>query len=171
MLEFTADQYRSHLRRLMWRAYSLGFSRAEAEDLAQETLAAAAMHASHLQGRVFRAWTNKVLRNKSLNVIRTIAHQEMRQSVSLSDPDVDHLHPVLQPGQDDAVFLQQTLAEIDSLPDRARRLITLVAIEGRPYDEVCRILEIPIGTLKSGLSRAHAELRRRLMDRAVPRPA
>lgn len=171
MIEFTRDRYSVHLRRLMWRAHSFGFARFEAEDLAQETMVAAATHASHLDGKEFRAWTNKVLRNRALNVLRTAAHQEMRQSISLSDPDVDHLHPVLLPGQDDAVFLRQTLAKIDGLPDRARRLITLVAIEGRPYDEVCRMLEIPIGTLKSALSRAHAELRRRLMDLPTPRQA
>jgi RNA polymerase sigma-70 factor (ECF subfamily) len=171
MLEFTTDQYRGHFRRLMWRAYAFGFSRPEAEDIAQETMMAAATHASHLRGGEFRAWTNKVLRNKSLNVLRTVAHREMQQTISLSDPDNDHLHPALEGGQEEVVFLRQTLAEIDGLPERARRLLTLVAIEGRSYDDACRLLEIPMGTLKSALSRAHSELRNRLMDLSPSRPA
>jgi len=168
MLEFTNDHYRDHLRRLMWRAYSLGFSRDEAEDLAQETMLAAATHASHLDGKEFRAWTNRVLRNKALNVVRTAAHQEMRHSISLSEPDTEHVHPVLPPSQEDAVFLRQALTEIDSLPERARRLITMVSIEGRPYQEVSRVLEMPLGTLKSALSRAHDLLRDRLMGSPAP---
>lgn len=170
MAQFSTDHYRGHFRRLMWRAYAFGFSRTEAEDLAQDTLLAAALDAPHLGGKEFKAWTNKVLRNKALNVVRTAAHQEMRQSLSLSEPDTDHLHPVLQPNQESTIFLRQALAEIDGLPERAKQLLTLVALEGRPYEEVCRTLAIPMGTLKSGLSRAHALLRDRLMGRSAPRP-
>ncbi|WP_374306479.1 RNA polymerase sigma factor [Dongia sp.] len=165
------DQYLALWKRLTWRAYRHGFTRSEAEDLAQETLMAAFIHVPHLEGRDLRAWLNTVLRNKALNIIRSVAHREMRQSLSLSDPDADHLHPVQSPAQDHAVFLRQTLTEIEALPDRAKRLITLIVIEGRSYDEVCRMLAIPIGTLKSALSRAHAELRERLKDRPAPRPA
>jgi RNA polymerase sigma-70 factor (ECF subfamily) len=53
------------------------------------------------------------------------------------------------------------LQAIDTLPDEYRTVILLHHIDGQPLDEIARILHVPAGTVKSRLSRARLELRRR----------
>ncbi len=56
-------------------------------------------------------------------------------------------------------------AAVARLPEDQRAVLALVAIDGRSYQEAAEILEVPIGTVMSRLSRA----RRRLLD-AVEAP-
>jgi RNA polymerase sigma-70 factor (ECF subfamily) len=49
---------------------------------------------------------------------------------------------------------------IQALPPQQREIVLLVALEGMGYEEVGRILGIPIGTVRSRLSRARDALRR-----------
>ena len=53
---------------------------------------------------------------------------------------------------------------IDDLPDELRETFVMNAIEGLEYDEVARILELPIGTVKSRISRSRARLHEALRD-------
>ena len=57
-------------------------------------------------------------------------------------------------------LLTDALAE---LPDRDRDVLLLIACEDLTYEEVARALCVPVGTVRSRLHRARAELRRRLM--------
>lgn len=57
--------------------------------------------------------------------------------------------------------LRQALA---GLPEHHRIVLVLFYIEGLPYDEVAGILKMNLGTLKSRLNRARAELLKRLED-------
>jgi RNA polymerase sigma-70 factor (ECF subfamily) len=54
--------------------------------------------------------------------------------------------------------LQATLEAVLRLPDEQRAVIGLVLIEGLPYREAAEILNVPIGTVMSRLSRARAAL-------------
>ena len=59
--------------------------------------------------------------------------------------------------------LRDLRAAIDKLTPEQRQVILLVGLEGMEYEEVGRILGVPIGTVRSRLSRGRDELRR-LMD-------
>jgi len=58
-------------------------------------------------------------------------------------------------------------AEIDRLPERLRRPFVLCEIEGRTNAEAAALLAVPYGTIRSRLSRAREQLRRRLTQRGV----
>ena len=51
---------------------------------------------------------------------------------------------------------------IDALPEKYRTAITLYHLQGRQYEEIARVLGIPIGTVKTHLFRAKEQLRRLL---------
>jgi RNA polymerase sigma-70 factor (ECF subfamily) len=51
---------------------------------------------------------------------------------------------------------------ITDLPDRARALLVLRELEGLSYQELSDVLEIPLGTVMSGLSRARQAFRKAL---------
>ena len=59
--------------------------------------------------------------------------------------------------------LRDLRAAIDKLTPEQRQVVLLVGLEGMEYEEVGRILGVPIGTVRSRLSRGRDELRR-LMD-------
>ncbi len=53
-------------------------------------------------------------------------------------------------------------AAIDELPEKYRAVITLYHLQGRQYEEIARVLDLPMGTVKTHLFRAKELLRRRL---------
>ncbi len=54
--------------------------------------------------------------------------------------------------------MRQLLAAIDRLPTRERDVVALVAWSGLSYEEAAAALAIPIGTVRSRLSRARRRL-------------
>jgi RNA polymerase sigma-70 factor (ECF subfamily) len=53
-------------------------------------------------------------------------------------------------------------AAIDTLPEKYRIVITLYHLQGRQYDEIAKVLDLPMGTVKTHLFRAKELLRKRL---------
>jgi RNA polymerase sigma-70 factor, ECF subfamily len=51
---------------------------------------------------------------------------------------------------------------IDALPEKYRAVVTLFHLQGRQYEEIARVLELPMGTVKTHLFRAKEQLRRLL---------
>lgn len=66
---------------------------------------------------------------------------------------------------DDAAVIERALRAI---PDRFRELLVLRELEGLTYREVADVLDIPIGTVMSGLSRARQALRAALTEELKP---
>ena len=62
--------------------------------------------------------------------------------------------------------LQRALAK---LPTEQREVILLVGLEGMAYEEIATVLNVPVGTVHSRLSRGRDQLRRLRMLRRVPR--
>lgn len=55
-------------------------------------------------------------------------------------------------------------AAIAALPEKYRTAITLYHLQGRQYEEIARVLDLPIGTVKTHLFRAKELLRKRLVN-------
>jgi RNA polymerase sigma-70 factor (ECF subfamily) len=53
-------------------------------------------------------------------------------------------------------------AAIDELPEKYRTVITLYHLQGKQYDEIARVLGVPMGTVKTHLFRAKEQLRKKL---------
>jgi len=56
-------------------------------------------------------------------------------------------------------------AAIDGLPEKYRAVITMYHLQGHQYEEIARVLELPMGTVKTHLFRAKELLRRQLAPR------
>lgn len=59
-------------------------------------------------------------------------------------------------------------AAIDTLPEKYRTVITLYHLQGKQYEEISRVLDVPLGTVKTHLFRAKELLRRRLAGLREP---
>jgi RNA polymerase sigma-70 factor (ECF subfamily) len=143
------------------RRYARALTRdvTRADDLVQSGLARA-IAKQHLwqPGTDLRAWLFTILHNQNVNDVR----RSVREGVSV---DIDEIAPVLsvQPRAMASLELRDLRAAIDQLTPEHRQVILLVGLEGMEYEEVGRILGVPIGTVRSRLSRGRDELRR-LMD-------
>jgi len=67
----------------------------------------------------------------------------------------------------DKIVDDEVLREIDKLPEAFRETLVLSDVEGMSYQEIAKILEIPVGTVKSRLFRARKVLQGRLYEYAV----
>ena len=67
--------------------------------------------------------------------------------------------PTTAAQQDSVLETQDVLAALDQLPEEQKSLLLLIGVEDFSYDEAARILDLPIGTVMSRLSRARRRLR------------
>jgi RNA polymerase sigma-70 factor (ECF subfamily) len=153
------------------RRYARALTRdvARADDLVQSCLARA-LAKQHLwqPGTDLRAWLFTILHNQHVNDVR----RSVREGVAVA---IEEMAPVLSvgPRATAALELRDLEAAIAKLAPEQRQVILLVGLEGMQYEEVALILGVPVGTVRSRLSRGREQLRR-LMDmgeEAAPRAA
>jgi len=72
----------------------------------------------------------------------------------------------LAEASDDAHRLR---AAIEALPEKYRTVITLFHLQGKQYDEIATVLDLPMGTVKTHLFRAKELLRKALGDQIAER--
>ena len=158
----------AHLDVLYRLARRLTRQPAEAEDLVQETFARA-LNAAHAfeQGSHLRAWLLRILRNVHLDRWR----RERRQKVELRaapeeapEPDA-WLRGDLELEALRGLVGGEVEAALQSLSAEARTTV-LLDLEGLTETEMAEVMECAVGTVKSRLSRARAELRRALSEYA-----
>jgi RNA polymerase sigma-70 factor, ECF subfamily len=131
------------------------------DDLVQECLTRAiAKQHTWTPGTNLRAWLFTILKNCHINDVR-----RARQTDEMPDE-----HPLLtvQANQDAHIRLLEVRDAYLRLSDEHREVLLLVAIEGLQYDEAAAILKVPVGTVRSRLSRARQALRDALEDGGGP---
>ncbi|MBV9687137.1 MAG: sigma-70 family RNA polymerase sigma factor [Alphaproteobacteria bacterium] len=146
----------SEIPRLRRYARALARDPARADDLVQNCLVRA-ISKEHLwePGTDLRAWLFTILHNQNVNDVR----RSVREGVTVSVEDVA---PALTMPPRAAATMQLRDLEraIGLLPEEQRQVILLVGLEGMHYEEVAAVLDIPIGTVRSRLSRGREMLRR-----------
>lgn len=95
-----------------------------------------------------RAWLFTIMHNVFVNRWRRIKNRA-RLRPGHGEPGA-----VIAGAQETSVPVQDGLRGLDTLPEEQREVILLVAIEGFQYDEIANMLDVPIGTVMSRLSRA-----------------
>jgi RNA polymerase sigma-70 factor, ECF subfamily len=127
-----------------------------ADDLVQECLTRA-LSKLHLweRGTDLRAWLFTILHNQHINHVRRTAREGT--AVGLSERE-----PLLARAPQQGIWLEMRDLEraIAKLPRTQRSVILLVGLEGMSYEEVATVLDVPVGTVRSRLSRGREALRR-----------
>lgn len=154
-----ADIHRSieaEIPRLRRYARALARDVAGADDLVQDCLARA-LEKLHLwqEGTDLRAWLFTILHNQYVNQVRRAVREGAAVGLSETEPMLARA-----PHQGKRLELRDLERAIAKLPDEQRSVVLLVGLEGMRYEEVAEILDIPIGTVRSRLSRGREALRR-----------
>jgi RNA polymerase sigma-70 factor, ECF subfamily len=139
------------------RRFARALTRASdrADDLVQDTLARA-LTKLHLwqPGTDIRAWLLTIMHHQYVNTVR----REAREAASV---DIEQIAPTLVATTDPTARRQ--LVELDralaQLSAEQREVLLLVGLEGIDYESVAQILGVPLGTVRSRLSRGRERLR------------
>lgn len=140
-----------------------------ADDLVQDTLARAwEKRWLWRAGSDLRAWLFTIMHNVHVNQFSLRQREARHASLDADDGLPAGWEIAVRATQTDRVELAEVLAQIARLPVEQREVLVLAAVEELRYEEIAAVLNVPIGTVMSRLSRAREKLRR--MSVAVPSP-
>jgi len=150
--EALIDDLEGFIPRLRRYARSLTADATRADDLTQDTLLRALDKLYQFQpGTNLLAWLFTIMRNTHLNGIRSARFTK--------DADPHEIQIPTQGNQIDSIALRELAVAIGSLPDDQRETLLLIGVEGLAYQEAAEIMGVPIGTVRSRLSRARSALK------------
>ncbi len=137
------------------RAFALSLTKNpdQADDLVQDTMLRALRKRSLFQpGTNLNAWLFTILRNSFYSEHRKRAHE-------VADSDGDYAAQLtVAPEQMGRLNLQDVQAALKRIAPDQLEVLLLVAAEGRSYEEAAAACRIPVGTVKSRVSRARIRL-------------
>ncbi len=154
-----------YLESLYATALRLTRNRADAEDLVQDTLVKAFRFSDKFErGTNLRAWLSTILHNTWRNRIRDAGREAVEvDSTRLEDAETADASATSETPEQ--LLLRNTLDEdlrvaLDELPDVFRQAVWMRDVEEFSYAEIAKMLDVPIGTVMSRISRG----RRMLLD-------
>jgi RNA polymerase sigma-70 factor (ECF subfamily) len=143
-----------HIPDLRRFARSLERNRVAADDLVQETLERAIkkMHLYEPSGP-FIGWLNTIMRNIFVDRVR---RRKLNTATSLDEAPRNE--PYQNENQVDRLVLKELRVAIDRLPVEQRQVLLMIAVQGLSYEDAAQRLSVPLGTIRSRLFRARANL-------------
>ncbi len=146
---------------------------ADAEDLVQDTYAAAFRHAGQLRDVAhLKAWLFRILRNRFLSRDRARrARPELVVVEGGADPTdmvavADDLAHV-ERGMIARLARPAIVEALGRLPEELRMALLLCDVDGFTYEEIAEIMQCPVGTVRSRIARARARLAKQLAPHAA----
>lgn len=163
---------RRYQERVYATLYHMTASHEDANDLAQEAFIKAYQALKSFKGdSSFFTWVYRIAVNRAINFLKQRKH---RAAMSLNDLDLNaENHPDLvalvserTPRREAALTeLQEKLNEaMQTLSEPHRLVVTLHDIQGLPHDEIAKIMDCNVGTVRSRLFYARQQLQAQLSD-------
>ena len=152
-----------HLDAITRTAARVTGNRAHAEDLAQETFMQAWRSFDRFEpGTNCRAWLFKILFNVIRHDRRQLFNFNLRSFRRQADEEMPEPELAYEPPVPQHLTDEDVLAALDRVPAQYSEVVVLADVEEFAYREIAEMLDIPVGTVMSRLSRGRARLRREL---------
>ncbi len=172
-LQIFHNEFMPHINSMHNFAYRLTLDPDDANDLVQDTyLKAYRFIDSFEKGTNAKAWLFRILKNSFINDYRKrskepskIDYQEVESYYNSEDVN-RQITPDLRVDAVKDMIGDEISNALNSLDVDFRTVIILCDLEGFKYDEMAKILDIPIGTVRSRLHRARNLLKEKLSDYA-----
>lgn len=138
-------------------------NRDDAEDLAQNTFIRAYKFFYRFRKNTnFKSWVLKIMRNIFITENKKKGKNiEIFENIEVIDEKNKHLEDFFI----DNITTLEIKEAIMMLPNEFREVITLSDIEGLTYEDIAKIVNIPVGTVRSRLHRGRLLLKKRLEDK------
>lgn len=138
-----------------------------ADDLVQDTLVRAVAAVDSWQpDSNMRAWLFTIMKNVMRNDFRRAKNADIHVGEEIDN----HPATAVDGNQESRVALSDLQRALDCLPAEFKQVVLLCAVEGFQYEEVAAILNVPVGTVRSRLSRGRAALRAAMAGRRATDP-
>jgi len=111
-----------------------------------------------------RAWMFAILHNLAMTRLRRATRQPRMVPMDGTEP------ASLRATQEEHMHCQDVMNALAHLPDEQRSVLLLVAVEDLSYTEAAKVLDIPVGTVMSRLSRARDRLHKLLSGEGTRAP-
>lgn len=156
---------RRHEDRIFGLALRMTGDRSDALEATQETFISAFRRAASFRGdSSFATWLYRI----GINACRDVMRRRQRLPEPVADPS-DQTDTSTSGRVEDLVVDRIDIAgALADLPEEYRQAVVLHDLGGVPYDEIAALAGVPIGTIKSRISRGRRRLAEQLEQR--PRP-
>jgi RNA polymerase sigma-70 factor (ECF subfamily) len=151
-------RYKDRLLNFVFRYFN---NREQAEDVVQDTLIKLYTHASYYKNIAkFSTWIFTIAKNNALTELRK---NKRKQTDSLWTDDgkvidINSNDQTLDRRVQNEIAVDQLNKFLDEIPENFRMAVVLRDFQELSYDEISKILEIPVGTIKSRINRGRIQL-------------
>jgi RNA polymerase sigma-70 factor (ECF subfamily) len=150
------------------QAYWMMHNSAAADDAVQQAFLHAFQRLQSFRGGSFKSWMMRIITNVCLDELRRLKRHPATalEPYNENDEEIEDAYWMTDPGdlpEEMAERTEQSLTIqscIHKLPAEYRAVITLVDLQEFDYQEAAAILKVPIGTIKSRLTRGRLQLRK-----------
>lgn len=172
-LQIFENEFMPQINSMYNFAFRLTLDEDDSKDLVQDTyLKAFRFIGSFQKGTNAKAWLFRILKNSFINDFRKkskepakVDYQDVETFYNSDDVDTDITTDLRVETVQDMIGDEVSNA-LNSLPVDFRTVIILCDLEGFTYEEMAKILDIPIGTVRSRLHRARNILKEKLSEYA-----
>jgi RNA polymerase sigma-70 factor (ECF subfamily) len=159
---------RRHEDRLFGLALRMTGNRTDALDATQDAFVAAFRRAHSFRGdSAFGTWLYRV----AINVTQDLLRKRSRDVVSETEVEEHAATGSVERVEDAAVARLDVARALAALPEEYREAVVMHDLGGVPYDEIARLTQTPMGTVKSRISRGRRQLAGLLEHREAPEPS
>ncbi|MBR51438.1 MAG: RNA polymerase subunit sigma [Gammaproteobacteria bacterium] len=131
-------------------------SREDSEDLAQQTFIKVWQQLESFRGdSAFFTWVYRIAINMAKNFVASSSYKKQKVSLSLEDNNYEaisfeNIESILTHKES----MEQIRKYINTLPESLKTAFALREIEGKSYEDISKITDTPIGTVRSRIFRA-----------------
>ena len=151
-------RYKDRLLNFVFRYFN---NREQAEDVVQDTMIKLYTHASYYKNIAkFSTWIYTIAKNNALTELRK---NKRKQTVSLwtnegKPIDIEMKDESLEQTVYNKMAVEELNKYLDEIPENFRIAVVLRDFQELAYEEISKLLEIPIGTIKSRINRGRIQL-------------
>jgi RNA polymerase sigma-70 factor, ECF subfamily len=148
-----------------------------AADALQDGFISAFQHLASFRSGSFKGWLIRIVVNKCGDRLRSAHHRRavsfsvltsnFRDDDRASDFEVQDAGPSVERRVEYSELEHMIAASLNELPEHFRAIVILADMEELDYKDIARILNVPIGTVKSRLARARMQLRGLLVQQGA----
>ena len=160
------NRYRDKLMTFVYRFVN---DMEQAEDIIQDTMLKLYTHKHYYRNIAkFSTWIYTIAGNLAKTELRKRKHHKVTNISQMGPEDRDYELPSVAPETDEVVqseYIEKKIqAAIQNLPLHFRTVTILRDIQELSYEEISKIVEVPLGTVKSRINRARLQLQKELKD-------
>ena len=133
----------------------------DAADAAQDTFVSVLTKLDRFRGdAAFTTWLHRIAVNACYDVARKRRRQPMLRLAGETDAGIEEAGPPVPDPAEELAGTRDVLAALRAIPEEFRTAVVLADLQDLPYEEIAKVLDVPIGTVKSRVHRGRVALAR-----------